>query len=52
MHHGHVTPAAPDLHRMVHEEGIEEVSDTWVESVEIGNEVTVPACPKPPNNRV
>ena len=45
MHYTHFTLEAPNLHRMMHEKGIKELSSTWVHSVETGNEVTVRAYP-------
>ena len=45
VHYTDFTLEAPNLHRMMHEKGIKELSSTWVHSVETGNEVTVRAYP-------
>ena len=41
----HFTLEAPNLHRMMHEKGIREMTGCWVDSVETGNELTVRAYP-------
>ena len=45
VHYTHFTLEAPNLHRMMHEKGIKELSSTWVHSIDTGNEVTVRAYP-------
>ena len=41
----HYTLEAPNLHRMMHEKGIREMTGCWVDSVETGNELTVRTYP-------
>ncbi len=45
VHYTDFTLEAPNLHRMMHEKGIKELSSTWVHSIDTGNEVTVRAYP-------